>query len=94
MYAKKEKIYPSYNSKYNSDHKKQVIHLMIRNGEKWHYIAIKKLSALLWGITSKNIGNCYCLNRLNSFRTKNNLKSDKNLCEYKDFCNIAMPSEV
>ena len=29
---------------------------MIPNGEKWHYIAVKKISALLRGITSKNNG--------------------------------------
>ena len=35
---------------------------MISNGEKlWHYLAVKKLSALLRGITSKNNGDFYCL---------------------------------
>ena len=34
MYAKKEKIYPPYASKYNSNCEKQVILLMIPNGEK------------------------------------------------------------
>ena len=51
-YAKKEKIYPSYVSKHNSIHKKQVILLMISNGEKlrqarssgrWYYLVVKKL---------------------------------------------------
>ena len=56
MYSKKEKICPAYVWKHNSNHEKQVIPLMNPNGEKWHYPAVKKLSALLWGITSKH----YC----------------------------------
>ena len=34
MYAKKEKIYPAYVSKHNSNGEKQVLILMISNGEK------------------------------------------------------------
>ena len=47
---------------------------MISNKEKegWHYIAVKKLSALLHGITSKRHGDFYCLNCLHSFRTEEN----------------------
>ena len=70
MHAKNRKTYPAYVSKYNSNPEKQVILLMISNGEKWHYLAVKKLSALLRGITSTNNGNFYCLNCLHSFRTK------------------------
>ena len=33
------------------------------------------------------------MNCLHSFKTKNNLKSHKKVCENKDFCNVAMPSE-
>ena len=32
---------------------KQVVFLMILNGEGWHYITVKKLIALLRGIISK-----------------------------------------
>ena len=47
MYAKKEKkLHPAYVSKDNSDHEKLVINLMTPNGEGWHYLAVKKLSAL------------------------------------------------
>ena len=52
FYAKKEKKYPAYVSKHNSNHEKQVIILMITNGEAWHCLVAKKLSALLIGITS------------------------------------------
>ena len=35
---------------------------MITDGKKWHYFAVKKLSAPLRGITSKHEGDFYCLN--------------------------------
>ena len=90
---KKKKIYPTYVSKYNSNLGKQFILLMISNREKWHYPAVKMLSALLRGTTLKNNGDSYCLNCLHSFRPKNRLESDKKVCEIKDFCNVIMPSE-
>ena len=43
----KKTKYPPYISKHNSNREKQVTLLMISNGEKWHYLAVKKLSALL-----------------------------------------------
>ena len=63
------------------------------NGEVWHYLAVKKLSALLKGMPSKNNGEFYCLNCLHYFRTKTKLESHKKVCENKDFCNIAMLSK-
>ena len=42
LYAKKEKIYPTYVSKHNSNGENQVILLMIPNGEKWHCLVVKK----------------------------------------------------
>ena len=66
---------------------------MIPNGERWHYIAVKKLSALLRGITSKHHGDFYCLNYFHTLSTENKLESHKRVCENKDFCNIVMPSE-
>ena len=50
---------------------KKVIILMIPNRERWHYLAIKKLSALLREITSKYHGDFYCLNCFHSFTTEN-----------------------
>ena len=45
---KKEKIYPAYVSKHNSNHEKQVILLMISNREKqWHYLAVKKTISIV-----------------------------------------------
>ena len=51
---KTKKIYPVYVSKHNSNREKQVILSMILNGERWHYLPLKKKSALLRGITSKH----------------------------------------
>ena len=66
---------------------------MISNEEKWHYLAVKKVSALLRGITSKNNGNFCCLNCLHFFRRKNILQSHKKVCKNKSFSNAIMPSE-
>ena len=66
---------------------------MIPNGEKWRSVAVKKLSVLLKGITSKHYCNFYYLNCLHSFKTKGKLELHKNVCENKDFCNTIMPSE-
>ena len=49
-------IYPAYISKHNFNHENRIILLMIRNGEGWHYLAVKILSALLRQITSKKVG--------------------------------------
>ena len=77
MYAKREKIYSAFVSKHNSNREKQVIHLMISNGEKWHYLAVKKLSALLRGIISKHHDDFYCLICFHSFATGNRLQAHK-----------------
>ena len=50
---------------------------MITDGKKWHYLAVKKLSALFRGITSNHKWDFYCLNCLHSFRTENKLKKHK-----------------
>ena len=38
-----KKIRYAYKSKYNLNRKNQVILLMIADGEKWHYLAVKSL---------------------------------------------------
>ena len=42
---------------------------MITDDKKRHYLAVKKLSALLRRITSNHVGDFYCLNCRHSFRT-------------------------
>ena len=44
---------------------------------RWHYLAVKKLSALLRRIPSKHRGDFYCLNCLHSFATEKNLNRIK-----------------
>ena len=44
---------------------------MISNEKGWHCLAVKKLSQLLRGITSKHNSYLYCLICLHSFRTEN-----------------------
>ena len=66
---------------------------MIPNQEGWHYLAVKKRSALLRRITSRHHGNFYCMNCLHSFATENKRESHKKLCKNKDFCNTVMVSE-
>ena len=61
--------------------------------EVWHYLAIKRLSTLLRGITSKHHSDFYCLNCLQSSRTENKLKSHENVLKNNFFKEIAMPSE-
>ena len=46
-----EEIRHVYMSKYNLKREIQVILLIVIDGKKWHYLAVKKLSALLKGIT-------------------------------------------
>ena len=43
---KKRNIYPVYVSKHSSSSEKQVIPLMIPNGEGWHYLAVKNTSII------------------------------------------------
>ena len=66
---------------------------MIPNGERWHYLAVKKLSALLRGITSKHHNDFYCVNCLHSVATENKHESHEKVGANKDFCNVVMPSE-
>ena len=66
---------------------------MIPNREGWHYLAVKKLSALLRGIMCKHHGDFYCQSCHHSFATEKKLESHKKACENKDFCNAIMPSE-
>ena len=83
----------AYKSKYNSTRENQVILLMITDGEKWHYIHVKSLSALFRGITSKHEGDFYCLNCFQSYTTENKLKKHKKICENHDYCYVEMPKE-
>ena len=62
------------------------------DGEKWHYLCVKKLSALLRGIGSNHNGDVYCMNCFKAFRTKSELEVHKKMCENHDYCYVQMPS--
>ena len=83
----------AYKSKYNLTCENQVILLMITDGEKWHYLAVKRLSALFRGITDNKHGDFYCLNCFQSYTTENKLKKHKKVCENHDYCYVEMPEE-
>ena len=88
-----EKIRHAYKSKYNLTRENQVILLMIIDGEKWHYLALKILFALFRGITGNNHGDFYCLNCFQSYTTENKLKKHKKVCKNHDYCYVEMPEE-
>ena len=52
------------------------------------YLTVRKLSALLHGITSKHESNFYCLNCLYSFRTENKVKSHENYIKIKIYVEL------
>ena len=80
----------AYKSKCNLTHENPVILLMIGDGEKWHYLTVRSLSALLKGITSKHKDDSYCLNCFHSFTSKKSLEKDMKAFEDKDYCYIEM----
>ena len=54
-----ENIRLAYKSKHSFKRENQVILLMITDGKKWHYLAVKKLSVLFRGITSNHVGDFF-----------------------------------
>ena len=67
--------------------------LIITDGKKWHYLAVKSLSALLRGRTSSNNGGFYCLNSFHSYRTHYKLKTHERICNNHEYCQVEMPKE-
>ena len=72
-----KKINIAYKSKNNLTQERQIILLMISEGQKWHYLVVKNLSGLLRGITSTHKEDFYCLNCFHSYRTENKLEAHK-----------------
>ena len=88
-----EKIRHAYKSKYNLNRKNQVILLMITDGVKWHYVAVKSLSELFRGTTSRHEGDFYYFNCFCLYRRENKLKKHKKKCETYDYCYVEIPGE-
>ena len=53
--------------------------------KKWHYLAVKSLWVLFKGITSKHVGDFYCLNCFHSYSIEK--KHDH------DYCYVEMPND-
>ena len=85
------KIQVADKSKQNLTCDKQVILLMITDGEKWHYLTVKNLPGLLRGITSSHKEDFYCLNCFRSYRARNKLEIHKKICENHDYCIVEIP---
>ena len=79
--------------KNNLIQERQIILLMINDGQKWHYLVVKNVSVLLRGIISNHKEDFYCLNCFHSYRTENKLESHKKICENHDYCHVEMPTK-
>ena len=64
------------------------------DGERWHYLAVRSLSALLRGISSSNNGDFYCLNCFHSYRTHNKVKKHERVCNNHDYGHVDMLEEA
>ena len=94
LYPIRKEIEPAYTSKNNCKCKKRSYSLMITDYDnRWHYLAVKSLPALLRGTTSNHHGDFYCLNCFHSYRTLNKLKKHERVCNNHDYCRIDMPKE-
>ena len=83
----------AYKCKNNLTQKRQIILLMISDGQKWHYLVVKNLSRLLKGVTSNHEEDFYCLNCFHYYRTESKLEAHKKICENHDYCHVEMPTK-
>ena len=96
------KLSRAYKSKHNNEHENQVILLMIIDGIKWHYLAlkserifyggkwcnhpVKSLSKLLRTVTSNHRRCFYCLNCLNYSCSTENKLKEHEKLRNKHIC--------
>ena len=68
---------------------------MTTDGQKWRYLAVKSLSALLRGIKSNRNEEFYCLNcfDLHRKKKKKKLKKHEKVCNDHDYCYVEMRDE-
>ena len=91
---KTKEIRQAYISKHNKMRNIHANLLMITDGtSNWYYLAIKSISGLLRGVTSKHNGDFYCLNCFQSYTTEKKLTKLEKVCKNHDFCNLKMPDE-
>ena len=93
-YDDTKQIRPAYLSKHNNERDNHVNLLMIADEtNNWHYLAVKRKSGLLRGITSRLNEDFYCLNCFQSYTTENKLRKHKRIRENIDFCFLKMSDE-
>ena len=89
-----KQIRPAYISKHNDKRDTQVNLMMITDETiNWHYLALKRISGLLRGITSRHNGDFYCLNCFHSYTTENKLRKHEKICNDHDFCFLKIPDD-
>ena len=67
---------------------------MITDGtSNWYYLAVKSISGLLRGITSKQTGDFYCINCFHSYTRERKLRKHEKICNDHDFCYLKMPDK-
>ena len=67
---------------------------MVTDGTStWHYLAVKRISGLLRGITSRHNGDFYCLNCFHSYTTEKKLRKLERICMDHDFRHQKIPDE-
>ena len=91
---KSPNIYTARRSERNIKCKKQVNLLMIEDGEKRHYTAIKNISRLLLKLNGKTQhAYHYCMNCLNGFQTESARDKHCEYCSSNGHIKVKMPTE-
>ena len=95
LFVSGRSIFVARRSEFNSKRDKQANLLMIVDGEKRHYTAVKSLSRLLSSENSKGRKGAYhfCVNCLNGFRTESARDKHYMYCSSHGEVNIKMPRE-
>ena len=91
---KSQNIYTVRRSEHNMERKKRVNLLMIEDGGKRHYTAIKNISRLLSKLNERTRrAYHYCINCLNGFRTASARDKHYEYCSSNGHVKAAMPTE-
>ena len=91
---KSQNIYRARRSNHNVECKKQVNLLMIEDGGKRHYTAIKNISRLLSKLNGKTKRTYHlCMNYLNGFRTGSARDKHYEYCSSNGHVKVKMPTE-
>ena len=73
-----------------SKRENELILRKITDAEKWHYLSVKNLPTLVREIASKNNGNYFCINCLDSSRAESKLKSHEAVYKNHNCCDVKM----